>query len=190
MMKEKEANSMLEAELKRLKEAAAEPTGGLCADERMVARVRAAIAASPRQRQRPRLLYAVAALCFCGMVASGLVLLGSPWPPLAPQASAAPRLAAVSTAPQAISSTGSSYTSSGEVLPYAVAEIGEYAEGYAAALASNGYYGYVDENGLWVRPAIFREAEAVQNGQARVRMMSGESAVILIEDDGAEGAKP
>jgi hypothetical protein len=182
----KEVNSTLETELKGFKEAAAEQTKGLCADERMVARVHAAIAASPQQRQRRfRLPYAVAALCFCGMIVSGMVLLGLHWPPLQPQ-STAPVLPAGSAAPRVISSAGSSYTSEGGVLPYAVSEIGEYAEGYAVALASNGYYGYVDENGLWVRPAIFSEAEPVENGQARVRMMSGESAVIPIEDEGAE----
>lgn len=84
--------------------------------------------------------------------------------------------------PHSVSSEGSSFTSTGELLPYSIEEIYDYFEGYAVAKASNGYYGYVNQDGLWVKPAIYQEAWPVQDGQADVTAISGEKSIISLSE--------
>ena len=56
----------------------------------------------------------------------------------------------------------------GTPLPYAIVSVEAYSEGYAVAQASNGLYGYVDEEGLWVLSAIYEKALPVSEGYANV----------------------
>ena len=45
-----------------------------------------------------------------------------------------------------------------------------YSEGLAAAQASNGRWGFVNEQQVWVIPAKFEDAKGFSNGKAAVRM--------------------
>lgn len=153
---------------------AQERTADLCVDERMVARVRSAIEQLPHSRKPHGLAIGLAAAaCLLVMLLSGGLLL----PNLMDQgdASTGVHKSVVPTAsssnysyPQTLSTEELSYSKDGTPLPYAIVSVEAYSEGFAVAQASNGLYGYVDEEGLWVLSAIYEKALPVSEGYANV----------------------
>lgn len=92
---------------------------------------------------------------------------------LQPAASAAPGAAPAVPHNSAVSTLSSSVETSeyidGSTLSYGVAEVGSFCEeGYAPARGTNGLYGYVNRDNVWVVPAMYDAAEDVVDGKAAV----------------------
>lgn len=173
--------------LEQFKEIADENLKDLAVDERMVMRIRRG-ACSIQVRRRPRVPKAsalIAAACAVVMLLSGGVLLrtmgplnAAPGNPMASPAGAGLTLPHNSAASTLSSSLETSRFIDGSTLSYGIADVGTYSEGYAAALATNGLYGYVNEDQVWVVPAMYDDAQDVVDGKAAV---SVQGTVQIIE---------
>lgn len=183
-------NAALEAQLRLFKQTADENTADLCADERMLARVRARIARQPQPRiTKPAWVGLAAVACLALMLLSGGFLLFKNHPlnaPLQQQARFSAQNTMLPTTgsaanPLALSaSTATSYSRDGTPLPYGVAEKGDYVDGIAVAKGTNGLYGYVNEDDRWVVGAIYDAAEPVDDGFAYVTL-EGETMQIVLD---------
>lgn len=176
--------------LEQFKEIADENLKDLYVDERMVQRIHQKVCTVQVQRKPrvPRGAYLLAAACAVVMLVSGGVLLKT-LPPVGTESGAAK--AGVPTAATALQQPENSAASTlsaqletsqfidGSTLSYGLVEVGPFNEGYAPALASNGLYGYVNEDCIWVVRAIYDEAEEVFDGQATV-MVQGATQIIEI----------
>ena len=67
------------------------------------------------------------------------------------------------------------------MLSYGVVEIGEYCDGIAPALASNGLYGVVNENNVWVIKAMYDSIELEENAKV-VAVLQGVEQILDIPD--------
>jgi len=156
----------------------------LCADERMVSHVRARIEQSPQRVRPASWAFGLAAACLVVMLVSGALLLPNLMGRTAtrqmqdfsvdvsPAALTAPK-------PLALATEQLSYSQDGTPLPYTIVEAQPYVENYAVALASNGLYGYLDEDGRWAVAAIYDKAEAVCDGCANVTLNGREMTIVL-----------
>lgn len=120
----------------------------------------------------PRASALLAAACVVVMLLSGGVLLHGTGL-LQPAASAAPGSVPAMPHNSAVSTLSSSVETSeyidGSTLSYGVAEVGAFCEeGYAPARGTNGLYGYVNRDNVWVVPAMYDAAEDVVDGKAAV----------------------
>ena len=150
--------------LEQFKEIADENLRDLYVDERIVSRIHRKLCAVPVRRKArvPRASALLAAACVVVMLLSGGVLLHGTGL-LQP---AVPHNSAVSTLS---SSVETSEYIDGSTLSYGVAEVGAFCEeGYAPARGTNGLYGYVNRDNVWVVPAMYDAAEDVVDGKAAV----------------------
>ena len=133
--------------LEQFKEIADENLRDLYVDERMVSRIHRKLCAVPVRRK--------------AHVPRASALLAAPG-----AAPAVPHNSAVSTLS---SSVETSEYIDGSTLSYGVAEVGSFCEeGYAPARGTNGLYGYVNRDNVWVVPAMYDAAEDVVDGKAAV----------------------
>ena len=160
--------------LEQFKEIADENLRDLYVDERMFSRIHRKLCAVPVRRKArvPRASALLAAACVVVMLLSGGVLLHGTGL-LQPAASAAPGAAPAVPHNSAVSTLSSSVETSeyidGSTLSYGVAEVGSFCEeGYAPARGTNGLYGYVNRDNVWVVPAMYDAAEDVVDGKAAV----------------------
>lgn len=160
--------------LEQFKEIADENLRDLYVDERMVSRIHRKLCAVPVRRKArvPRAPALLAAACVAVMLLSGGVFLHGagrlrPAAPDAPSSSpSVPRNSAVSTLS---SNVETSEYIDGSMLSYGVEEVGAFCEeGYAPARGTNGLYGYVNRDNVWVVPAMYDAAEDVVDGKAAV----------------------
>lgn len=173
--------------LEDFKRVADEALAELTVDERMVSRIHqgmCGVTVKKRQRTRraPLLLaagFAAVMLLSGGMLLRGTGLLSGPQAqPLHAGTLSRPEFNAVSRLSGAVQT---SVFSDGTVLPYAVASVGEYSEGFAPARATNGLYGYVDESGVWVVHARYESAGAVADGHAEVTLEGASESIAVPE---------
>ncbi len=191
-MAETERSRELDRLLLSLKDVIDENTRGLCVDERTVARVNSSIERAAR-RQRPKGLFLglAAAACLLVMAVSGALLLPGLTHPTAGGADDGIQLAraresvAADVQPLTLSAGGEavSYLQDGTPLPYAVVDVDDYSEGYAVALASNGLYGYLDEDGRWAFAAIYEQASPVLDGCAEVTLSGGREMTVVMPEE-------
>ncbi|MGI5884448.1 MAG: WG repeat-containing protein [Candidatus Spyradocola sp.] len=160
--------------LEQFKEIADENLRDLYVDERMVSSIRRKLCAVPVQRKSrvPRASALLAAACAVVMLLSGGVLLygsGAVRPLASAMPSAAPAVPHNSAMSTLSSSVETSQSIDGSTLSYGVEEVGTFCEeGYAPARGTNGLYGYVNRDNVWVVPAMYDDAEEVVEGKAAV----------------------
>lgn len=156
----------------------------LVVDERMLQRVHQKICEekSVRRPVIPRRAISFAAACVALMVISGGVLLGTmstgkkdPALQMSKQEETLQPINSASTALAAYTQTSAFID--GSVLSYGIERIGEYKHGYAAALATNGLYGIVNEDKIWVLKAIYDDAEMLENEKAVVVFQGTEQII-------------
>lgn len=192
-MNQQKNEALIEQQLQDFKRIANERTKDIIADERMVQRVRVAIAEQkPQKARRGVVAYVAAAACVMVMLVSGAILL-TPYLNLGQveqqdhagvQLFAEPGSQGMAT-PHPLVAEGGSKTFDGKELGYGIAEVGAFSEGFAPAKATNGLYGYVNGDGLWVIEAQYEEAGQVLNLQATVVKNGAESLVVFPGDAGA-----
>ena len=145
-------------------------------------------ACSIHVRRKPRVPRAAAwcaAACAVIMVISGSILLqsqmhaGNSASPLAQkdQVTATYALQDSGSMSMLSSSVATSQYVDGTTLSYGIERIGEFSEGYAPALATNGLYGYVNEDSVWVVRAMYDEADEVVDGKAVVKTQGTTSII-------------
>ncbi len=163
--------------LEQFREIADETLRDLTIDERMVKRIRQnACTIKVRRKVRvPRASALIAVACAFVMLLSGSVLIKTmrgapPALPAAPSPGRDLRYPPVDD--EAVSILSSSLETSqfidGTTLSYGIEEVGAFSGGYAPALATNGLYGYVNEDRVWVVQAMYDEAWDVLDGKASV----------------------
>ena len=175
--------------LEQFKEIADDQLRDLTVDERMVKRIRQG-ACSMHVRRKPRVPRAAAwcaAACAAVMVISGSVLLQSRMLystedsalTLTRKNPAATTYTVQDSGAMSMlsSSTATSQYVDGTTLSYGIERIGEFSEGYAPALATNGLYGYVNEDSVWVVRAMYDEADEVIDGKAVVKTQGTTSII-------------
>lgn len=160
--------------LEQFKEIADENLRDLYVDERMVSRIHRKLCAVPvRSKARVPARLGPA----CGGLRRGDAALGRRAPawngPAAARglrcAGAAPAVPHNSAVSTLSSSVETSEYIDGSTLSYGVAEVGSFCEeGYAPARGTNGLYGYVNRDNVWVVPAMYDAAEDVVDGKAAV----------------------
>ncbi len=170
--------------LEQFREIADETLSDLVVDERLVFRIHRKACAQPAKKKArvPRAAALFAAACAVVMLLSGGALLYGGGL-RAPQAGAAPDISPLIPHNSAVSTLSSSVETSkfidGSTLSYGVEEVGAYSEdGYAPARGTNGLYGYVDRDSVWVVPAMYETAETVVDGKAAVTV---QGAVQIID---------
>lgn len=174
--------------LEQFREIADENLQDFVVDERMLQRVHQKIYEEKAARRPaiPRRAISFAAACVALMVVSGGVLLGTMStgkrdPALALQMSKQEGpLQPINSASTALAAhmQTSAYVD-GSVLSYGIEQIGEYKNGYAVALATNGFYGIVNEERIWVVKAVYDEAE-IQSEEKAVVLFQGTEQIIEI----------
>lgn len=163
--------------LEQFKEIANENLRDLTVDERMVMRIHQNVCTVKVQRKprMPRASAFVAAACAVVMLISGGVLVKTQGGFLATPGKS-PAIGGVqgktSIDDQLASTLASDAETSqfidGSTLCYGIAQVGDFNEGYAPALATNGLYGYVNEDEIWVIRAMYDGAKEVADGKAEV----------------------
>lgn len=167
--------------LEQFKEIADENLKDLYVDERLVQRIHLKTCTTPIERTSrvPRAAYYIAAACAAVMLLSGSVLVKTlPGAQKGNGLMDAGTQTAVTALRQPQTSSASTLSAQletsvfidGSILSYGIAEIGAFNEGFAPALASNGLYGYVNEERIWVVRALYDEADEVLNGKASVKV--------------------
>lgn len=173
--------------LEQFKEIADDQLHDLTVDERMVKRIHQG-ACSIHVRHKPRVPRAAAwcaAACAAVMVISGSILLqsqmrtGNIASPRAQQDQVTATYALQDSGSMSMlsSSVATSQYVDGTTLSYGIERIGEFSEGYAPALATNGLYGYVNEDRVWVVRAMYDEADEVVDGKAVVKTQGTTSII-------------
>ena len=163
--------------LEQFREIADENLQDLVVDERMLQRVHQKMCTvTPARRPAvPRQAFALAAACIAVMLVSGGVLLGTMGvgntDPIAQTGIAAAYKQPTNSASTLSANAHTSEYADGTVLSYGIEKVGEYCEGYAPALATNGLYGIVDEKQIWVVKAIYED----------VRIEKSRSAVVILQ---------
>ncbi len=171
--------------LEQFREIADENLKDLNVDERMVFKIRQKMCAVQVEKKPriPRAAYALAAACVAVMAISGGVLLatGSALDGLRHPMQDVPMQISFAQPENSASTLSSQLATSqfidGSTLSYGIKQIGEYSEGFAPAQATNGLYGYINEEGFWVVRALYDEVQPVQDGKAVVVMQGVEQIV-------------
>lgn len=167
--------------LEQFKEIANENLRDLTVDERMVMRIHQNICTVKVQRKprMPRASAFVAAACAVVMLISGGVLIKNQggFLTVPGRESVIEGIQGkISLDDQQASTLASDAETShfvdGSTLRYGIAQVGTFSEGYAPALATNGLYGYVNEDNIWVVRAIYDEAKEVAGGKAEVTVQN------------------
>lgn len=173
--------------LEQFREIADENLSDLTVDERMLQDLHRKMCSvsAPRKPLVPRQAIAFAAACVAVMLVSGGVLMGTGGVTTAlmgntsKDSNAALAIQPANSASKLASHLATSKAADGTVLSYGIESVEEYSEGVAVAQATNGLYGYVNEDKLWVVKAIYDRAEIVKDGKALV-VLQGEEQIIEI----------
>ena len=160
--------------LEQFREIADENLQDMIVDERMLQRVHQKMCTVMPARRRviPRQAFALAAACIAVMLISGGVLAGTMGigksDTKAPPSTAAAYQQPVNSASTLSANAHTSVSADGTVLSYGIEKVGEYCGEYAPALATNGLYGIVDSEQIWVVKAVYDRVEIAQDGTALV----------------------
>ena len=169
--------------LEQFREIADENLRELVVDERMLQCVHQKMYAekAPRKQLIPRRAFALAVACIAVMLISGGVLAGTMGfgkeKPAKQMGVSMAYQHPVNSASKLSAHTKTSEYIDGTILSYGVKQVGEFHDGYAPALATNGLYGIVNEDHVWVVKALYDEVVIDEDGKAVVVQKGAEQFI-------------